>query len=102
MQSPRSYGHFEMRLTYEGLSVAKLRAFEKPTISHTTSPQLKNPTEGNAELVVVKIRRLEASTSLSQTRYTDNHILQEIFAVDFPDPVLHHLDLPVKITFPEQ
>ena len=29
MQSPRSYGHFEMRLTYEGLLVAKLWAFKK-------------------------------------------------------------------------
>ena len=29
MQSPCSCGHFEMRLTYEALSVAKLRAFEK-------------------------------------------------------------------------
>ena len=29
MQSPRSYGHFEMRLTYEGLSVPKLWAFKE-------------------------------------------------------------------------
>ena len=29
MQSPRSYGHFEIRLTYERLLVAKLRAFKK-------------------------------------------------------------------------
>ena len=29
MQSPRSYGHFEMRLTYEGLSVPKLWALKK-------------------------------------------------------------------------
>ena len=35
MQSPRSYGHFEIRLTYEELLVAKLRAFKKKYLEPT-------------------------------------------------------------------
>ena len=46
--------------------------------------------------MVGEIGRLEASTPLSQTGYRDDYIFQKIFAVDCPNPILHHFDLPVK------
>ena len=57
---------------------------------------LENATEGNTEFMVVEIGRLEASTPLSQPSHSDDYILQKIFAVDCPNPILHHFDLHVK------
>ena len=49
--------------------------------------------------MVVEIGRLEAGTPLSETSNSDDNILKEVFAVDCPNPILHHFDLPVKIRF---
>ena len=36
---------------------------------------LQNSTEGNGKLIVIKVRWLEAITSLSETSYGDNNVL---------------------------
>ena len=37
---------------------------------------------------------LEAITSLSETSYSDNNYLQDVFTVNPSDPVFYNLDLP--------